>query len=275
MIRLAIFTFLIASLAIAIAGCSAPKAELYDGPIVGELQSGWDDGDESFDHEVYEELLQAHVDSESGTVDYAALQQEEEKLDSYLSAIADVDVSTLPKNEQLALLINAYNAYTLKLIAENYPLDSIRDISSPWTTERYEVGGHTLSLDGIEHNLIRPLFLDPRIHFAVNCAAIDCPHLAEFAFTGDKIDEQLRERTEAILSNEKFLRVENDILHLPKVMDWYSDDFLSESFQGHASTLPEYVAPFTTDEVRQFIENHDGDPPTRFLDYDWGLNDTP
>ncbi len=266
---------ILAALLLTAVACSAPRSELLDSPIVDELRQGWDSGDESFDHSSYTTLLQAHVDPDAGTVDYAGLADNANDLNAYLASLAAVDLTTLPRDEQLALLINAYNAYTLRLILDHYPgIDSIRDISAPWTTERYDVGGYTLSLDQIEHNLIRPLYLDPRIHFVVNCAAVDCPHLADFAFTGADLEDQLEDRTRAILSNPKFLRVEDGRLYLPKVMDWYQADFLSDEFHGSVDRLPEYVIPYATEEVRGFITSHDGNPPATFLDYDWSLNDT-
>ena len=258
----------------AIVGCSAPGAELIDCPIVDELEAGMESGDQVFDHSGYTELLEAHVDSTAGTVDYAALQDDEEQLDAYLASLADVDLSELDGDEQLALLLNAYNAYTLKLILEHYPgIDSIRDISSPWTTERYDVGGYTLSLDQIEHGIIRPLYKDPRIHFVVNCAARSCPYLAEYAYTGEQLEEQLQERTEAILSDERFVRIEDDRLRYTKVMEWYESDFVDSSFTGHAPNVAQYIARYSSDEVRQFVESNDGDPRTSSLDYDWDLND--
>lgn len=262
------------TIVIALFGCSAPSAELLDSPIIGELERGMESGASTFDHSLYDELLQAHVDQDSGLVDYAGLKAEEEKLDSYLATLGEVDLTTIDGDEQLALLINAYNAYTLKLIIENYPgVASIRDLSDPWTTVRYHVGGYQLSLDQIEHNIIRPLYRDPRIHFAVNCAARDCPNLADFAFTGAEVDSQLDARTRAILTDSRFVRVENDRLLYTRVMHWYESDFTDPAFSGHARNVASYIAPYGTAEVRSFIESHDGDPPTSPLDYDWSLND--
>ena len=241
---------------------------------IDALESGMEEGDGAFDHQSYDQLLSEHVNLDAGTVDYSALQQHEEGLEQYLERIADVDLSTLPRDEQLALLINAYNGYTLQLILEHYPdIDSIQDLSEPWSQAQYEVGGHTLSLDQIEREIIRPVYQDPRIHFAVNCAAVDCPYLADFAYKGDKIDEQLESRTEAILSNEQFVQVESEELRYPKVMKWYRSDFTDDSFQGSASNVAEYIASHTRDEVRTFINEHDGAPPISPLDYDWSLND--
>lgn len=260
--------------------CASP-AELMEGPIVDELREGKEQGEQTFDHEIYHTVLQRHVDLESGTVDYGALSEDRDELGDYLEQLGEASLQQLDADEQLALLLNAYNACTVELILEHYPdIDSIREISSPWDQERCEVGGHTLTLDEIEHEIIRPLYRDPRIHFAVNCAAKDCPPLADFAYRGAEIDEQLRERTEAVLSDEQFVRVESralaaDRLRYTRVMEWYEDDFVNDSFEGHADTVPAYIAEHTQNEqLSEFIENHDGDPPAAPLDYDWSLNDT-
>ncbi|MFU8803775.1 MAG: DUF547 domain-containing protein [Bradymonadaceae bacterium] len=260
--------------AVFITACSAPAAELLDGPIVAEMKNGQKSGDKTFDHSEYDALLKKHVDIDSGRVDYAGFKSDEAKLDAYLKTIAEANMKELGGDEQHALLINAYNAYTVKLILENYPLDSIRDISDPWKTERYVVTSHKLSLDNIEHNLIRPFFKDPRIHFAVNCAAKDCPPLRPTAYTGAKLDKQLDEATRAVLSSSQFVRVESDRLHVTKLFDWYGDDFVNKEFKGHAPNAARYIARYTTDEVREFIESKNNDPTIRFLDYDWSLNDT-
>lgn len=257
-----------------IMACSAPAAELFDGPIVAEMKTGQESGSKIFDHSDYDALLKEHVDIDNGRVDYAGFKSDEAKLDAYLKTIAEVDMKELGGDEQHALLINAYNAYTVKLILENYPIDSIRDTSDPWGSERYVVGSHRLSLDNIEHNLIRPIFKDPRIHFAVNCAAKDCPPLRPFAYTGAKLDDQLDEATRAVLSSSRFVRVESDRLHVTKLFDWYGDDFVNKEFKGHASNAARYIARYTSTEVREFIESKDNDPTIRFLDYDWSLNDT-
>jgi hypothetical protein len=239
-----------------------------------ELQKGMEEGSGSFDHQSYDQLLSQHVNQAEGTVDYGSLKQNQKALEQYLGRIADAELETLPRDEQLALLINAYNAYTLKLILENYPdIESIKDLSNPWSTERYEVGGHTLSLDQIEHELIRPVYKDPRIHFAVNCAAVDCPYLASFAYTGAELDDQLDSRTDAILTNEQFVSVEENTLRYPKVMKWYRSDFVSGSFQGSASNIAQYIKPHSRKSIRAFIETNGGDPPVEPMSYDWSLND--
>jgi hypothetical protein len=266
-------TLVLATVALAMTACSAPAAELFDGAIVSELTEGQQSGTATFDHSAFDELLKAHVRVEQGQVDYVGLKADEARLDAYVQAIATVDLRTLGADEQHALLINAYNAYTLKLILEHYPVGSIRDISNPWKTERYVVGSHTLSLDNIEHNLIRPIFKDPRIHFAVNCAAKDCPPLRAAAYTGAGLDAELEAATRAVLGSSRFVRVDGDRLMVTKLFEWYGGDFTDKSFKGHAATIPAYVARYASPEVKSFIENRNNAPTVRFMDYDWSLND--
>lgn len=255
--------------------CSAPAAEVLDSPIVEEMKEGRQSGSASFDHSEFDALLDEHVDLDKGRVDYAGLKEDREKFDAYLDKIAEVEIEELGEDEQLALLINAYNAYTLDSILEEYPdIDSIRDLSDPFEAKRHKVASYTLSLDDIEHKLIRPIFKDSRIHFAVNCAARDCPPLRPDAYTGGEIDDQLDEATADVLGSSQFVRVEGDELRVTKIMDWYGDDFVDEDFDGHASSLPAYIEQHTPDDdVRSFIEAHDGEPSVSFLDYDWRLND--
>lgn len=266
-------------IALAASACSsgcislfAPKADLADSPIVDQLQEPPTDA-QPFDHSAYGELLGEHVDYEAARVDYDGLKRDEARLDAYLDQIAQADLSGLDEDARHALLINAYNAYTLKLIVEHYPgIDSIKDIDSPWKTSRWVVAGHTLSLDDIEHGLIRPIYRDSRIHFAVNCAAVGCPPLAAEPYEGASLEAQLDRATRRALHDERYARVTDGRLELTQVMNWYRKDFLDEDFSPRAQTLAAYAARYGTDELRDFVEAHDGDPPVGFIDYDWRLN---
>jgi hypothetical protein len=215
----------------------APNARTLDRPIVDELRQGQRraSATQTFDHAAYAALLSAHVRYEEALVDYAGLKADQAALEAYLRSIAEADLAALGRDEQLALLINAYNAYTLQLILEHHPGDvvggphpgvrSIRDLNAPWGTQRYEVGGHVLSLDDIEHGLIRPLYRDPRIHFAVNCASRGCPPLADDPYRGAALDDQLDRASRRTLGDDRYARVEDGRLQLPRVMDWYRSDF--------------------------------------------------
>ena len=148
-----------------------------------------DTGTATFDHGGLDRLLAEHVDPD-GLVDYAALADDSEALAAYISAVGSAPFEQLGRDEKLALLINAYNAFTLQLVVEHYPVDSIRSIPGPqrWEAERWRVAGGLYSLDQIENLLIRPNFRDARIHFALVCAAIGCPKLRMEAYSGATIE---------------------------------------------------------------------------------------
>jgi hypothetical protein len=255
-------------------GC-APDAKVIDSPIVEQLTQGQRNGTGHFDHSAWTEILKGASKPESGRVDYTWVKANQIKLDAYLKSLADADLSLLGRNEQFALLLNAYNAFTIKLIIENYPsVKSIRDLSKPWNTSRYVVAGVTLSLDDIEHGLLRPLFKDPRIHFGVNCASIGCPPLSNDAFEGKSVESQLDKVAKATLTNSRYAGVKDGRLQLNAILDWYGADFTDETFIGHAKTLPVWVARYSNEEVKALVKKAGGSPEVVFMDYDWQLNDS-
>jgi hypothetical protein len=251
----------------------APSADLIDSPIADELGED-SQGSAQVDHSTFAELLEAYVNDDTARVDYAGLKADQAKLDAYLDQIESTDLEGLGDDESLALLINAYNAFTLKLIVENYPeVDSIKDIDSPWKAKRWVLGGHKVSLNDLEHGLIRPLYKDSRIHFAVNCASVGCPPLADSPYTGDKIDEQLDRAARRTLGDQRYARVQGEKLMLTNVMNWYRSDFLSDKFTPHSDTLPGYAARYADKDVKALVKDKGGEPAVGFIDYDWSLND--
>jgi hypothetical protein len=208
-------------------------------------------------------------------VRYGGLKAERAALDSYISAVGAADMGTLSGAEQEALLINAYNALTLALILDNLPsgITSIREIDDPWGARRWRVAGHTVSLDDIEHGLLRPVFKDPRIHFAVNCASIGCPPLRARAFQAATLDEELDAATRATLSDPAWCAVKDGKLHLTKLLEWYGADLTAPDFKPRADTLPAWVARYAPPDVAALVDKHSGAPPIKFLEYDWKLND--
>ncbi len=244
---------------------------------------------ETFDHSAWDTLVKAHVVSINNglatQVDYGALLQQRAKLAEYLKSL-----STLPRNrfdalstsEQLAFLINAYNAWTVELILTKYPkLESIKDlgnvISSPWKKEFIPLFNDTVSLDKIEHEFIRgsERYNDPRIHFAVNCASIGCPALREEAYTGDQLDVQLEAQAQRFFADSSRNRWQNNKLQVSSIFKWYRGDFgagwrdsnsLHEflALYGGAMKLPETAMKKLKSGALEIT----------FLDYDWRLNDT-
>ena len=243
---------------------------LFGGPPSAELAEAYQqepDGP-TFDHSTLDALLGKHV-SEHGWVDYDGLKKDAAKLDAYLAALAKAPFAELGRDEKLALLINAYNACTLRLILDYYPIDSIKKIpdAKRWKHERWNLGGNTWSLNQIEHEQIRPKFKEPRIHFALVCAAVGCPKLRNEAFTAKRLDEQLEEQTRYIHGHDRWFRFDGDrnTVYLTKLYDWYGSDFK----QVHGSVL-KFASRYVPD-LKQALDAG-RKPKTRWLDYDWALN---
>ena len=226
-------------------------------------------GNADFDHGDFDELLQRHVDAD-GLVDYAALAADPAPLRAYVARLGSAPFSELSRDSKLALLINAYNAFTLQLIAEHYPIDSIHAIPAEdrWDSQRWEVAGGRYSLDQIENELIRPNFREDRIHFALVCAALGCPVLQPAAYSGQRIEEQLERQARSIHEDPRWFRFDEaeGLVWLTQVYSWYASDFE----QLHGSVLA--AAARYSAALRNALD--EGRPVRiRWLPYDWALNE--
>ncbi len=250
--------------------CGAPASQEATGPVADDVRAALASGEERFTHEGWDRLLAGAV--RDGLVDYPYVQRHRGELDAYLERVAGADLASLAPDHLKALLINAYNAYTLRAILEHPEVASIRDIDGVWTETTHTVGGHQVTLDEIEHRLLRPFFRDPRIHFAVNCASLSCAPLPPWAFGGDSLGVELERRSRSFLRDTANVRVEDGELMLSAYFDWYGDDFTAEGWEPRAETIPRFVADYARSEVADFVAAHDGRPPVSYLDYDWSLN---
>lgn len=270
-------SFATAALAVSVA-CGAPRSAPIEGDIRAHIEKGVSQGTGIFDHGTWDALLERYAKMDGRRFDYAGLKTEEERFEDYLGSIASANLSHLSAAEIEALFINAYNAYTIRTVLDRvsadgtYGISSIRDIDDVFGLERHTVGGFRLSLDNIEHNILRPIFRDPRLHFSVNCASFSCPPLPTQAFTGEAIDEQLEGVTRTTLQNVDFVSIEEDALLLTKILDWYGGDFVDPQFRGSEETLEEFVRKYATAEVASFIDSRGVEVPIRFRDYVWTLN---
>ena len=238
-----------------------------------EMATGFD-----HDHKVWTEVLKNFVivNGAASKVNYKALKASPDQLNQYLttlSGVSSADYKAYSDKQKIAFLINAYNAFTLKLIIKNYPVKSIKDIgglfSSPWKKEFFKLFGKDMYLDKIEHKILRKKFNEPRIHFAVNCASIGCPALRGEAFTAEKLDDQLNEQAKLFLmdkSRNSFDQKKKE-LTLSKIFKWFDDDF-----EKNGSTVPKFVARYMTEDeaLQKEIANYKVDD---YSDYDWGLNE--
>ncbi len=207
-------------------------------------------------HEIFDALLKKYV-SNSGKVDYAGIKSEEAVLDGYLKTLSTTSLTGKSKKEKLAFWINAYNAFTIKKIVKNYPIASITDLDGgkPWDTKWIKIDGQNLSLNNIENDIIRPKYNEPRIHFAVNCAAKSCPPLLNKAWTADNLESNLEKQTKSFI-NSAHNTISPDKLTLSKIFDWYGEDF---------GNLESYIRKYASSTVAKGV-------PIEFGDYDWSLN---
>ena len=241
-------------------------------------------------HKAFDDLLKKHVtyisNGSASQVSYAGFLKDRAALKAYLDAVSAVPEATYKswnKNQQLAFLINAYNAYTIELILTKYPnVKSIRDLggtfSKPWSLKFFNLFGKETNLDNIEHDMIRAegVFNDPRIHVAVVCASIGCPMLRNDVFTGDKIDAQLDDAMSRFFSDRSRNRynAESKKLEVTKLLDWYKKDFTKgyKGFNSVEAVLGKYADKLADDaDVRAEIKA--GKVAVTHLDYDWNLND--
>jgi len=265
-------------LVLPLAACGAPTAVALKGEAAATVRRGIASGTGRMDHSRIDRVLKGHARNQGTRFDYAGLRDHPEDLEVYLEEVRKASLASLGRDELLALLINAYNAYTIQSVLETMTpgkpdgVASIRDIPDVFDRRTHRVGGFSLSLNNIEHNLIRPLFKDPRIHFAVNCASIGCPPLPEEAFTGERIEAQLESAARRTLSSPDYVRVEEGHLRVTKLLDWYGPDFVTPGFQGSETTRPRFIRKYASAEVRNWLDTAGPDPPLSFLDYDWSLN---
>jgi len=219
------------------------------------------------DNPIYSELLSKYVSGPS--VDYTGLKAEEGKLNAFCDILAGTDPGELPEKERLAYYINAYNAWTLKLILSNWPVNSIKDIgpfwSAPWKIEFVRIGDKTVSLDYIENAVLRPQFKDPRIHFAINCASTSCPPLRGEPYEGGRIDAQLDDAAGRFINDGKSNYLKDKKLYLSKIFDWFSEDF------GGEGGVLAFIRKYAQGDLALELATSEK-PEIVFLDYDWSLN---
>lgn len=213
------------------------------------------------DHTVWNQILQATVD-EAGMVDYKKANSLYPELHAYLRYLSTFSPNvSWPKNRVLAFYINLYNALTVKLILNHYPLKSIRDIQNPWGQTVFYIDKKGLSLDDIEHKILRTLD-EPRIHFAINCASVSCPRLRPNAFTEAGLEHELNKSVTEFFKDPDNFTIKDNALYLSPILKWYRADF-----------------ELVYDNLINFINRyHDlplkNDTKIRFLSYNWNLNES-
>jgi hypothetical protein len=224
----------------------------------------------SYDHSQWDELLNKYV-SDEGMVDYQSMLDQRDQLTNYLEYLSRVppDPANTGRDSRLAYWINAYNAFTVDLILEHYPVSSIKDIGSwlqiPFINSVFDqknirIGEERMSLNDIEHGIIRKEFNEPRIHFALVCAARSCPPLRKEAYQAEKLDGQLLDQAIRFIQDDNKNIIRKDYLELSRIFSWYKKDFTENR------TLIDYIDPFTEVNISK-------DAEVDFLKYDWSLNE--
>lgn len=232
-------------------------------------------------------LLRRHVkpidQGHGSAVNYAAMLQDRKILAGYLAQLSQITQTEFDRwdtSSQLAMLINAYNAWTVEFILSRYPnLESIKELggilSSPWDKRFIPLLGKTRSLNDIEHQLIRGSrrYNDPRIHFAVNCASIGCPALREEAYSGAKLEQQLDQQTRRFLSDRSRNYSKDNRVFLSAIFKWYGDDF-NQGFGG-ARSVEAFLLLYPVEIQLSALQQDQAKKQQldiRFLSYDWSLN---
>ena len=215
-------------------------------------------------HDLWTNLLQQYV-SVNGTVNYKGFVKDKIQLEQYLNTLGKNPVgSNWSDAEKMAYWINAYNAFTVKLIVDNYPLKSIKDItngilSKPWDIKFFKIGGVDFDLNTIEHEILRKQFAEPRIHFAINCASFSCPKLRNEAFVAERLEEQLENQAESFINNPDKNIINESETKLSQIFNWFESDF----------TKIESIASFIKKRNDLFSEQNE----VEYLDYIWTLNE--
>jgi hypothetical protein len=252
---------LVRTLCVLTAGCVASSAAAVPG-------AGFDQS-----HALFDGALKQFV--HDARVDYAELKAHPQDLNRYLdqvAAVAKADFRQWDERQQMAFLINVYNAYTLRLILNHYPVKSIKDIGSafsgPWNQPVVRLFGETLTLDTVEHKILRKDYHDPRIHFTLVCAAKGCPPLRNEVYVAPRLDEQLDDQARKFLANPQKNRVETGerVVYLSPIFKWYAPDFEKQSGSVLAALKPYWPGKPPADLASGAFR-------IRYTDYNWSLND--
>jgi len=251
---------------------------VYAAPAAKAL-TFWIDSNEAnseiISHDAWQGLLDKYlVSTPSGVNRFkysAVLGIDRETLKRYIKTLEITDPRCYSRDEQMAYWINLYNALTVDVILDAYPVKSILKIGGsffspgPWNEKYLNISGQKLSLNDIEHGILRPIWKDSRIHYAVNCASYSCPNLSARVFTGQNIDDQLAEAAKSYVNNPRGITVEGEDLLLSRIFDWYQTDFGTNEKE-----LLRELAKHAEPALAKRLAEHNGDIDYR---YDWDLNE--
>ena len=218
-------------------------------------------------HQQWDKLLKKHV-NEAGMVNYKGFQKDKTEFDAYLKTLSDnAPQKSWSQKDQIAYWINAYNAFTVSLILQKYPVKSIKDIggsiykiNTAWDIKFIKIGGEKYDLNNIEHKMLRKKFEEPRMHFAIVCASLSCAKLRREAYTGDKLDDQLEDQSKDFLNDKSKNNITAEKAQLSKYFSWYKGDFTKNG------SLTDYINKYSKTKIT-------GNTKISSLDYNWSLNE--
>lgn len=250
---------------------AAPKAK----EIPYWRQSNIED-QRTINHAKFQEFIDAYLrfpEDDVARIDYGAISAARHaRLKSYIGDLAAFQITSYNKKEQKAYWINLYNALTVDLVLDNYPVDSITDISAgflsfgPWGKDVVTIEGQSLSLNDIEHGIVRPIFKDPRMHYVLNCASYSCPNIPDKAVTSENLESILNMSAKSYINHLRGVDVSGFRLRISEIYDWYEDDFGST-----APNILRHLKQYADPELKNALERF---KKFELLDYNWTLNDS-
>ena len=255
--------------------------------FVGSAAQSVEQSKQAFAYDDYAVVLKNYVD-DIGMVNYKKLKDNPAKLNSFVAALAELNPDSYgnwTEKEKIAFWLNAYNAFTLKAIIDNYPIkpnffksmhypkNSIRQISGVWGKITFKVMGKKYTLKHIEHKILRKKFKEPRIHIAMVCAAMGCPSLRNEPYTGKKLSEQLDDQSRKFLANPTKFRFDpkKRMLHISSIFKWFGEDFVKAK-AGKDAAILEFVSSYL-DKDNAYFDPSKKAISIKYLDYDWSLNE--
>lgn len=230
-----------------------PIEEVQEKSVTPELIT------EQFDHQIFDNLLKENI-SENGGTNYKGFIKSKTLFKSYLTSLSEkLPQNNWSKENKLAYWMNAYNAFTIKLIIDNYPTKSIKNIKDPWNKRFFMLGGKWYNLNEIEHKILRKMN-DPRIHFGINCASFSCPTLSNKAFTAENVYQQLNLLAYQFINDKKRNTITENTVQISKIFQWFGKDFKTEG------TLIDYLNKYSDIHIAKKAK-------INFKKYDWNLNE--
>jgi hypothetical protein len=268
------------SLAALVAGATAlPAAAAPEADLWPRWQAHDPDSTAKIDHAAWSAFLDSYLvvrPDGANLVRYAGVSEaDRQALDAYLDKLSGIEISQYSRPVQFAYWVNLYNALTVDVVLDHYPVDSIRDIdispgwfsSGPWGAELIEVEGTALTLNDIEHRILRPIWQDPRIHYAVNCASIGCPDLRPEPYTAGQLEPQLDAAARSYINDPRGARVSDGALTVSKIYTWYQEDF-----ENSDAGVIRHLRQYANEDLAAALDGVSEIADSR---YDWSLNEAP